>query len=224
MPRISTKTHAAADYATGALLLAAPGLAGVRDARARALLRGVGAAVLGQALVTDWELALIRRLPVRAHLAADAVTGATLLASPPLLRLGARGTGAWLPLAVVGLAEGALAALTRPEASGAEGAGGARAGQGLHQARVPGAPDDQPDHRPRAVPTDRLPDADREAGLKPTLAAAPVEAPGPSVPAPGGGPGSTTERMERIDATTPDAESLGVRDQDPLDQLAAREE
>src|SRR3954468_21942820 len=70
MPRISTKTHAAADYAAGALLLAAPGLTGARDPRARTLLRGVGAAVLGQALVTDWELAPVRRLPVRAHLAA----------------------------------------------------------------------------------------------------------------------------------------------------------
>src|SRR3954467_14410626 len=114
MPRIPTKPHAAADYAPGALLLAAPRLTGARDPRARTLLRGVGAAVLGQALVTDWELAPVRRLPVRAHLAADAATGATLLASPLLLGLGARGTGAWLPPAVVGLAEAALAALTRP--------------------------------------------------------------------------------------------------------------
>src|SRR4051812_40941297 len=108
MPRISTRTHAAADYASGALLLAAPGLTGARDPRARALLRGTGAAVLGGALLTDWELAAVRRLPVRAHLAADAAAGATLLASPRLLGLGARGAGAWLPPALVGLVELAM--------------------------------------------------------------------------------------------------------------------
>jgi hypothetical protein len=89
---------------------------------------------------------------------------------------------------------------------------------------VPGAPGEQPDHRPGAVPTDRLPDPDREAGLEPSLAPSPVEAPGPSVPAPTREPGSTTERTERIDATAPDAEALGVADRDPVEQLLAREE
>src|SRR4051794_22939777 len=101
MPRISPTIHAAADYVTGALLLAAPGLAGARDSRARAVLRRAGAAMAGQAAVTDWDLAAVRRLPVRAPLAADAARGAALLASPWLLGLRSRGAAAWLPAVVV---------------------------------------------------------------------------------------------------------------------------
>src|SRR5919204_194031 len=67
MAPISTKTHAVADYATGALLLLRPQVTPARDARARALLRGTGAAALGQALFTDWDLAVDRRIPPAAR-------------------------------------------------------------------------------------------------------------------------------------------------------------
>src|SRR3954454_16483804 len=119
MRRISTKTHGIVDYATGAMLLAAPGLLGARDPRTRVILRGVGATMVGQAMVTDWELAVVRRLPLRAHLAADATAGAPLLASPWLLGLRSRGPGAWARSVLVGLIEAGAAAMTDP--SGARG-------------------------------------------------------------------------------------------------------
>ena len=191
MAPISTKTHAVADYATGALLLLRPQVTPARDARARALLRGTGAAALGQALFTDWDLAVDRRIPVRRHLAADALTGLTLLASPWLLGLRHRGVGAWLPPVLAGAFELAAATLTEPG--------------------------------PLATPVGDVPDADRKAGLRPDIASAPIEAPGPSVPA-GGPPASTTELEERIDRTVPDAEELGVAGRDPMEQLVAREE
>jgi hypothetical protein len=227
MAPISTKTHAIADFATGALLLLHP-TAG--DARARAILRATGAAALGQALVTDWELAVDRRLPVRRHLLADAATGVTLLASPWLLGLRHRGLSAWLPPVLVGAFELAASALTERQGRGA-GAGAPAAEptwqphRGLGSADVRGAPIDQPDTGtgPLATPTGDVPDGDREAGLRPDLAPSPVEAPGPSVPA-AGPPASTTEVEEQIERTIPDAEELGVAGRDPMERLVAREE
>jgi hypothetical protein len=227
MPRISTKTHAAADYATGALLLLRPQLAGARDARACALLRATGAASLGQALFTDWELAVERRIPVRRHLAADAATGATLLASPWLLGLRRRGASAWLPPVLVGAFELAAAALTEREPGGGDGdrSGTWTPHRGVKVPDVPGAPIDHPDVGPGLLetPAGDVPPADMEAGLRPYIAGAPYEAPGPSVPA-GGPPGSTTELEEQIERTVPDAYELGVAGRDPIEQLAAREE
>ena len=241
MVRISPTTHAIADYATGALLLAAPGLTGARDPRARVLLRGVGATMVGQALVTDWDLGVLRRLPVRAHLAADAVGGSSLVASPWVLGLHRRGPGAWLPGLVVGLLEVGAAALTDAgEGSAAErGAAAVSGGDDApaapdpatgapHAVRtpdVPGSPVEQPDQGPGplATPAGDAPGAGAVEGLRPLDAPAPAETPGPSVP-PAGGLGSTTEREELADATVPDAEGLGVAGQDPIDQLVAREE
>jgi hypothetical protein len=228
MPRISTKAHGAADYATGALLLLGPQFAGPRDRRTRIVLGAAGAAALGQALVTDWELGVARRLPVRRHLALDAAAGAALLTSPLVAGLRRRGTASWLPPLVVGAAEVAAAMLTVPKPGDDEGKDPKRdefPHRALHSYEIPGAPVDEPDQRPGPLetPSGDAPPAWREEGLRPSLAGAPVEAPGPSVPA-GGPPGSTTELEERIDRTVPDAQELGVAGRDPVEQLAAQEE
>src|SRR3954468_19430430 len=170
MPRISPTAHGIADYATGTLLLVAPGLAGARDPGTRMLLRGVGATVLGEALVTDWNVAPIRRLPVRMHLIADAASGAALVASPWLLGLRRRGAGAWAAPVVVGLVEAGVAALpdppggglgaagaapagappaatpTDPPAAGSDGTGATPSGSptAVRSAGVPGSPDEHP--------------------------------------------------------------------------------
>jgi hypothetical protein len=57
----------------------------------------------------------------------------------------------------------------------------------------------------------------------PVDAPPPTEAPGPSVTPPGRGAGSDTERAERADATTPDADVLQRRAGGPVDELVEAE-
>jgi hypothetical protein len=124
MAMISTRVHGAGDYATGAGLLAAPNVLGVDDAAAAAVLRGTGAAILGLSAVTDYELGIVRRLPMPAHLLIDAATGAALAAGGVLwlrrrsggladrLPWRGRGTANWLPHVLFGVAEIGAAAVT----------------------------------------------------------------------------------------------------------------
>lgn len=115
MPLISTKLHGAGDYLTGLGLLAAPKLLRVADARAGALLRGAGVAVLGLSAVTDYELGIRRKVPMRVHLLLDGAAGALLLASAGALRRSGAPANSWLPHAVIGLGDLAGAAVTARE-------------------------------------------------------------------------------------------------------------
>jgi len=109
---ISTKTHGAIDYMTGAALLAAPALLGISDEPAASrVLRGAGLAAAAYSLLTDYEFGLVRLIPMPAHLAMDAASGVLLAASPWLFGFGDRGSRYRLPHVVVGAAE-VLAALT----------------------------------------------------------------------------------------------------------------
>jgi hypothetical protein len=109
---ISTRTHGAIDYVTGAGLLAAPALLGISDEPAASrLLRGAGLAAIGYSLLTDYEFGLVRVIPVPAHLAMDAASGVLLAASPWLFGFGGRGPRYRLPHVIIGASE-ILAALT----------------------------------------------------------------------------------------------------------------
>lgn len=197
MKPISTKTHGAADYATAGLLLAAPGLLGLEKRRGAALLRLAGAGALAYSLLTDYELGVQRRLPMRTHLALDAGSGALLAAAPWLLRLRStsRSSREWLPHLVLGAGEIAAAALTQTEPGG-----GAAASSGASAAGAPSAA--------------------RQEGLAHVHAPAPVETPGPSVTPPGG----LLSEAERADALKPDAQRLESTTDDPLEALVAEEE
>ena len=62
---ISTKTHGAIDYATGAGLLLAPALLGISDEPAAArVLRAAGLAATAYSLLTDYEFGLLRIMPM----------------------------------------------------------------------------------------------------------------------------------------------------------------
>ncbi len=74
---IPTRVHAVVDYVTGPTLVALPALLGFEGTPAVAL-RAAGAGVLAQSALTRYELGLIRVLPMPAHLAVDAATGAAL--------------------------------------------------------------------------------------------------------------------------------------------------
>lgn len=106
------------DYLTGSALLAAPGLLGIKDdPRAALTLRLAGGGATAYSLLTDYELGLVRLLPMPAHLALDAISGALLASSPWLFGFAERGTRYWLPHALVGAAEILAAATSKTVAS-----------------------------------------------------------------------------------------------------------
>jgi hypothetical protein len=103
---IPTQVHGVLDYLTGSALLAAPGLLGIKDEpRAALALRLAGAGATAYSLLTDYELGLVRLLPMPTHLALDAMSGALLASSPWLFGFATRGTRYWLPHALVGATE-----------------------------------------------------------------------------------------------------------------------
>jgi len=113
---IPTKVHGAVDMATGPALIAAPTLLRMNGNKGATIPpRAVGAAALVNALLTDYEFGLKRLLPMRTHLALDAVGGITLAATPFLTRASKKGVRHWLPHAVLGANEVFLALTTKPQ-------------------------------------------------------------------------------------------------------------
>ena len=111
---IPTKVHGAVDMATGPVLIAAPTLLRMNGNKGATIPpRAVGAAAIVNALLTDYEFGLKRLLPMRTHLALDAVGGVTLAATPFLTRASKKGVRHWLPHAVLGANEVFLALTTK---------------------------------------------------------------------------------------------------------------
>jgi nitrogen fixation protein len=80
---IPTRVHGIMDYAMGLLLIAAPWLFGFSDIPAATWVPVVlGAGVIVYSLITNYELAAVRLLPMRIHLLLDMAGGVLLLASP----------------------------------------------------------------------------------------------------------------------------------------------
>ena len=115
---IPTRVHGVLDYVTGSALLAAPELFRLKDVRASALAPRVsGAVATAYSALTNYELGLVKVLPMRAHLALDAASGVLLAASPWLLGYRRHGTRYWLPHTLVGAMEVAVAMTTKTESS-----------------------------------------------------------------------------------------------------------
>lgn len=110
MKRIPTRVHGIIDYAVGALLIVAPYLLGFADRTpAQWIPMLLGLAALVYSLLTDYELGLVKILPMQAHLGLDIASGILLTASPWLFGFADR---IWWPHVVVGLAEIAIPLLT----------------------------------------------------------------------------------------------------------------
>lgn len=112
MTRISTRTHGVLDLVSAATLVALPRVLGWGD-RVTATLTGLGVGTLGYSLLTRYEFGLLKVLPMRAHLALDALSGAALCASP--WTFPDEGREVIATLVGLGLFEIAAAALTEPE-------------------------------------------------------------------------------------------------------------
>jgi hypothetical protein len=109
---ISTRTHGIIDYTYGGALIALPFLLHW-DRRAAQLSIGAGLATLGVTVMTNFELGLLRLLPMRAHLAMDAAESSMLMSAPRIL--GGVDEGAGRVLATFGAMGAAVGALTQTE-------------------------------------------------------------------------------------------------------------
>lgn len=99
---ITTKAHAAIDYLTGILLIAVP-LYFIDQAGAAVWVPIiVGCLILGQSMITNYELSLANIIPMRFHLLMDGFVGVVLAASPWLFGFSDH---TWIPHVVVGLFE-----------------------------------------------------------------------------------------------------------------------
>lgn len=98
---ISTRMHGIMDYIIGALLIAAPWLFGFAREGAETWVPVVlGAGAIFYSLLTNYELGVIKVLPMSAHLGIDIVAGIVLAASPWLFGFAEI---VWVPHLVVGL-------------------------------------------------------------------------------------------------------------------------
>jgi general stress protein CsbA len=122
---IPTRTHGVIDYAMGALLIVVPYILGFADGTAAQWIPQVlGAALIGASLLTDYELGVVRMIPMPVHLFLDITAGILLAASPWLFGFADR---VYWPHLILGLLEigAGLMTRTRPEtAVVAEGAPG----------------------------------------------------------------------------------------------------
>jgi len=83
MKLFSTRTHGVIDYLTSAKLLALPRVLGWSENVTR-VVTGAAVGTLAYSLLTRYEFGAVKVLPVKGHLALDALNGA-LMCSAPLL-------------------------------------------------------------------------------------------------------------------------------------------
>jgi hypothetical protein len=108
--------HGRLDYPAGILLIAAPWIFGFSDIdAARNVAIVIGALVIVQSLMTDYEFSIADVLPLSAHLTMDVLAGIVLAASPWISGFADEGTAAWLPHLVFGLILLAAGLMTQRE-------------------------------------------------------------------------------------------------------------
>jgi len=108
--------HGVLDYLSGLLLLAGPNLLGFAEIGGVTawIPRVVGLMILLQALVTDYELGVMKVVPIGMHLMVDYIVGAFLLMAPFVLGISARSTSATVLLLLIGLLGLGAAYMTQP--------------------------------------------------------------------------------------------------------------
>jgi hypothetical protein len=113
---VPTRAHAVADYVTGPVLAATPTALRLHGEPGSALPpRIFGSVSSAYSALTDYELAARRIIPMPIHLALDAAGGVALAAAPWLTGARRKGLRHWLPHALVGVQEIALALTTKTQ-------------------------------------------------------------------------------------------------------------
>jgi hypothetical protein len=113
MKIIDTKTHGYMDYIMGIFLLASPSLFGLNlNGIESTVFYIVGITALLYSLLTNYELGLIKMIPMKGHLALDIFSGIFLAASPWLLDFAAI---TYKPHLVLGIIEIGAALMTNPK-------------------------------------------------------------------------------------------------------------
>jgi hypothetical protein len=108
---IPTRVHGMVDYAMGILLIVAPWLLGFAAGGAETWVPVIlGAAAIGYSLFTDYELGLVRKIPMSTHLGLDFGSGVLLAASPWLFGFASL---VYLPHLILGRVEIGAALTTR---------------------------------------------------------------------------------------------------------------
>lgn len=113
---IPTNVHGAIDHVVGPALVLAPTLLRLGRTSPEGLTaRAVGGVEALYSNITDYELSVTNVVPMKMHLALDAVGGATLALVPQLTGARKRGKKHWLPHLAIGALEVGMAALTKTE-------------------------------------------------------------------------------------------------------------
>ncbi len=113
---VPTNVHSAVDHVVGPVLILAPELFRLPRRSPEGIApRAAGTAAAVYSNLTDYELSLKNVIPMRVHLALDALSGATLAAIPWATGARKRGVLHWLPHTLVGAGEVALALTTKTE-------------------------------------------------------------------------------------------------------------
>jgi hypothetical protein len=112
--------HGIFDYIGGIALLAAPNLFGFADVGGAAVWvpRIIGVIVLLQSIMTNYEVGLVKVLPMKMHLMNDYIASLVLAASPWIFGFADQPSNVWMPHVVVGVAVFILSLLTDPQPRG----------------------------------------------------------------------------------------------------------
>jgi hypothetical protein len=112
---IPTSVHGMIDYAAAGALYATPALLGLGDVPASArTLRLAGGAAIASSLLTDYELGVVKVMPMPVHLTLDIASGALIAASPWLFGFAKEGSRYWLTHAIMGTTEVLIALMSKP--------------------------------------------------------------------------------------------------------------
>jgi hypothetical protein len=113
---IPTSVHGAVDHVVGPALVLAPTLLRLgRTSPEGITARAVGGVEAFYSNITDYELSMKNVVPMKVHLALDAVGGATLALVPQLTGARRRGKKHWVPHLALGAFEIGMAAFTKTE-------------------------------------------------------------------------------------------------------------
>ena len=102
MQFIPTRVHGILDYLMGAVLIIVPWLLDLDSDAAIWIPVILGAGVILYSLLTDYELGVVRRIPMPTHLTLDILGGLVLAVSPWIFGFADE---VWVPHLVLGLLE-----------------------------------------------------------------------------------------------------------------------